>query len=429
MPMPRSVLLIITGSVASYKALELVRLLRAQDVAVTGILTRGGAQFITPLAVSALTGTKTYGDLFSLTDEIEMGHIQLSRSADMVLVAPASADILAKMAAGIADDLATTALLATNKPVIVAPAMNHKMWNHAATQRNITQLKADGVAVIEPTEGDMACGEFGVGRMAEPVDIVKFLATDATLAACHTREGGNPESRARGAVPAFTGMTKLSGLPLAGKHAIVTSGPTVEAIDPVRYLGNHSSGKQGHAIAAALVAAGARVTLVSGSVTLATPEGVTAVHTKNAARMLAAVEGALPGDIFVAAAAVADWRLAEPSLQKLKKKSGANKLTLELVPTVDILATIARAQNRPELVIGFAAETEKLLEHAREKRKAKGCDWLLANEVKDGAVFGADENSVTLITNTGEQSWPRMSKQAVADKLVEEIAAHFAPAQ
>ncbi len=427
MAMPRSVLLIVTGSVASYKALELVRLLRGQDVAVTAILTKGGAQFITPLAVSSLTGTKTYDDLFSLTDEVEMGHIELSRSADVVLVAPASADILAKMASGIADDLATTALLATNKPVIVAPAMNHKMWSHAATQRNIAQLKADGVAVIEPTEGEMACGEFGVGRMAEPAEIVKFLSAPPT----HSREANPLPSKARPVkeIPAFAGMTNIfnGGVkPLAGKHAIVTSGPTVEAIDPVRYLGNHSSGKQGHAIAAALAAAGARVTLVSGSVPLATPEGVTAVHTKDAASMLAAVERSLPADIFVAAAAVADWRLAEPSLQKLKKKTSSAKLTLELVPTVDILATIAHAKQRPALVIGFAAETEKMLEHARAKREAKGCDWLLANAVSGGEVFGADTNTVTFITEAGEDAWPRMSKQAVAEKLVENITAHFA---
>lgn len=432
MPMPRSVLLIITGSVASYKALELVRLLRAQDVAVTAILTKGGAQFITPLAVSSLTGTKTYDNLFSLTDEVEMGHIELSRSAEVVLVAPASADILAKMAGGIADDLATTALLATNKLVIVAPAMNHKMWSHPATQRNITQLKADGIRFIDPTEGEMACGEYGGGRMAEPTVIVEFLSN---LSPCHSRESGNPttnKARSVKEIPAFAGMTNMFGggaKPLAGKHAIVTSGPTVEAIDPVRYLGNHSSGKQGHAIAAALAAAGARVTLVSGSVPLATPEGVTAIHTKDAASMLAAVERSLPADIFVAAAAVADWRLAEPSLQKLKKKSSSAKLTLELVPTVDILATIAHAKQRPALVIGFAAETEKMLEHARAKREAKGCDWLLANAVSGGEVFGADTNTVTLITEDAEDAWPRMSKQAVAQKLVDHITAHFAPSK
>jgi phosphopantothenoylcysteine decarboxylase/phosphopantothenate--cysteine ligase len=395
---PKSVLLIITGSVASYKSLELIRLLRARNVTVTAILTRGGAQFITPLAVSSLTGTKTYSDLFSLTDEVEMGHIELSRVADMVLVAPASADILAKMAAGIADDLASTALLATNKPVVVAPAMNHKMWSHAATKRNVAQLKADGIRVIEPTEGDMACGEHGVGRMAEPAAIIDFLSG--------TRSGA-----------------------LAGKHAIVTSGATMEAIDPVRYLGNHSSGKQGHAIAAALAAQGARVTLISGNSTEAAPAGVTTLRATDAEAMLAAVTKALPADIFVGAAAVADWKLAKPATQKLKKKSAKDKLTLELTPTVDVLASIATHKKRPSLVIGFAAETEKLLEHARAKRKTKSCDWMLANHVANGAVFGAEDNKVTLVTGRGEEAWKAMSKQEVAKKLVQKITEHFASAK
>ena len=392
----RSVLLIITGSVASYKSLELIRLLRTQGVAVTAILTRGGAQFITPLAVSSLTGTKTYDDLFSLTDEVAMGHIELSRIADVVLVAPASADILAKMAAGLADDLATTALLATNKPVIVAPAMNHKMWSHPATQRNIAQLKRDGIAVIDPTEGEMACGEFGVGRMAEPAAMVEFLMP---------RSGQNS-----------TGS-------LVGKHAIVTSGPTAEAIDPVRYLGNRSSGKQGHAVAAALAVAGATVTLISGPVALPDPAGVTVVRVQDADAMLAAVDRALPADIFVGAAAVADWRLATPSAQKIKKKSVS--LTLELVPTVDVLAAVCKSKKRPALVVGFAAETEQLLENARTKRKAKGCDWLVANDASGGAVFGADENTVTLLTPTGEHAWKPMRKEDVATKLVAQMAVHF----
>ena len=395
MALPRSVLLIITGSVAAYKSLELIRLLKARGVAVTTILSKGGAKFVTPLAVSSLTGTKTYDDLFSLTDEVEMGHIELSRVADVILVAPASANIIAKMTAGIADDLATTALLATNKPVIIAPAMNHKMWHHAATQRNLTQLKKDGVRVIEPTEGDMACGEFGIGRLAEPADIIKALE--------QFRSGA-----------------------LSGKRAIVTSGPTAEAIDPVRYLGNHSSGKQGHAIAVALAAAGADVTLISGPTQLADPASVTTVHVSDADAMLKEVERALPADIFVGAAAVADWKMAKPSLNKLKKKSSNAKLTLDLVPTVDVLASVSRHKKRPKLVIGFAAETEKLLDHARTKLKAKGCDWLVANEVKNGAVFGADENAVTVLTATNAENWPRQSKDAVAAKLVEKISRHFA---
>ncbi len=400
MALPRSVLLIITGSIASYKALELIRLLRGAGVAVTAILTKGGAQFITPLAVSSLTGTKTYSDLFSLTDEIEMGHIELSRIADLVLVAPASADIIAKMATGIADDLATTALLATDKPVVIAPAMNHKMWSHAATQRNVAQLTRDGVTLIPPTEGDMACGEFGVGRMAEPAAIVEALA----------------QMR----------VSPATGASLQGKRVIVTSGPTVEAIDPVRYLGNRSSGKQGHAIAAALAAAGAEVVMVSGSVNIPDPKNVKTIHTSSADGMLKAVEAALPADIFIAAAAVADWRLAEPAKQKLKKKSASDKLTLELVPTVDILASVAKHKQRPSLVIGFAAETEKLLEHARAKRLAKNCDWLIANEVGLGRVFGAEDNTVTLITPTSEEQWPLASKTDIATRLARKIAEHFA---
>lgn len=400
MAFPRSVLLIISGSVAAYKSLELIRLLRAKDVVVTAILTNGGAQFITPLAVSSLTGTPTYTDLFSLTDEVAMGHIELSRVADLVLVAPASADILAKMTAGLADDLATTALLATNKPVIVAPAMNHKMWSHKATERNVAQLLADGVQLIAPTAGDMACGEVGVGRMAEPAAIMEFLSR------------------------AFTGEREQ---PLRGKRAIVTSGPTVEAIDPVRYLGNRSSGKQGHAIAEALAAAGAEVTLISGSVTIPDPKGVQhMIHTGNAEAMLAAVESALPADIFIAAAAVADWRLARPSEQKLKKKSAEARLTLELVPTVDILAHVGTSKQRPQLVVGFAAETEKLLEHARAKRLKKGCDWLIANEVSHGRVFGADDNTVTLLTDSSEETWPLASKHDIATRLVGKISAYFA---
>lgn len=403
MALPRSVLLIITGSVAAYKSLELIRLLRAENVAVTAILTKGGAKFITPLAVSSLTGSKTYDDLWSLTDEVEMGHIELSRSADMVLVAPASADIIAKMAAGIADDLATTALLATNKPVIVAPAMNHKMWSHPATRRNVAQLSADGIALIEPTEGAMACGEYGVGRMTEPTAIVAFLNRH----------------------PAIASTNRDEGLPLAGRHAIVTSGPTIEAIDPVRYLGNRSSGKQGHAIAAALVAAGARVTLIHGDTNLPVPAGVTAMHATTADAMLAAAEAQLPADIFVGAAAVADWRPAHTSPQKLKKQHMLDTLTLEFVPTVDVLATVAQHKNRPALVVGFAAETENLLTNARAKRVKKHCDWLLANEAS-GAVFGADDNEILFVSERGEEQWPRMPKPAVAAQLVSKISQYFA---
>jgi phosphopantothenoylcysteine decarboxylase/phosphopantothenate--cysteine ligase len=393
MALPRSVLLIITGSVAAYKSLELIRLLKARGVAVTSILSKGGAKFITPLAVSSLTGTKTYDDLFSLTDEVEMGHIELSRVADVILVAPASANIMAKMAGGIADDLATTALLATNKPVIIAPAMNHKMWHHAATQRNLAQLKKDGVRVIEPTEGDMACGEFGMGRLAEPADIIKALE--------QFRSGA-----------------------LSGKRAIVTSGPTQEAIDPVRYIGNRSSGKQGHAIAEALANAGADVTLIHGPVLLPTPHGVTAIEAHHADAMLAAVEAALPADIFVGAAAVADWRPATTASQKLKKQNMLDTLTLEFVPTLDVLGSVAQHKNRPTLVIGFAAETDQVAVNARAKRLRKQCDWLLANDVST-AVFGADDNEVLVISAEGEETWKRQSKADIAAKLVEKIVHHF----
>lgn len=395
MTLPNSILLIISGSVSAYKSLELIRLLKTEGVTVTTILTRGGAQFVTPLAVSSLTGTKTYDDMFSLTDEVEMGHIQLSRIADVVLVAPASADLLAKMAHGIADDLGSTALLATNKPVIVAPAMNHKMWHHAATQRNIAQLKADGIRVIEPTEGDMACGEYGIGRLAEPKDIVEAL---------------RGEGRRDGA--------------LSGKRAIVTSGPTHEPIDPVRFLGNRSSGKQGHAIAAALANAGADVTLVSGPTQLAAPAGVQLVSVTTGAEMLRAVEAALPADILVGAAAVADWKPSSVSEQKIKKQNKLDTLQLEFLPTDDILASIAQHAERPGLVIGFAAETENVPTNAKAKRLTKGADWILANDVSQN-VFGAEENEILLITAECEEAWPRMSKKAVAAKLVEAITERF----
>ncbi len=417
MALPRSVLLIITGSVAAYKSLELIRLLRADSVTVTAILTKGGAKFITPLAVSALTGTKTYDDLFSLMDEVEMGHIQLSRLADMVLVAPASADVLAKMAAGIADDLATTALLATNKPVMIAPAMNHKMWSHAATRRNIAQLMADGIQLIAPTEGDMACGEFGVGRMAEPAAIMEFLSHHPGFTP------GSPYTEAR--LQGIPAQGRDDSLSLKGKRAIVTSGPTIESIDPVRYLGNRSSGKQGHAIAAALRDAGAEVTLICGHLSIPDPQGVHVIRIDNAESMLAAAAAALPADIFVGAAAVADWRPTIAAPQKIKKQAALDILSLEFLPTVDVLASIAQHPQRPTLVVGFAAETENLLVNARAKRLRKGCDWLVANEVGHDRGFGADSNSVTLITDAVEEAWPLTSKHIIATRLVSKISDYF----
>jgi len=392
----RRLLLVIAGGIAAYKALELVRLLKKEGAEVRAVLTAAGAEFVTPLSLQALTEEKVYMDLFSLTDESEMGHIQLSRAADLLVVVPASADILAKMAAGLAGDLATTLLLATDKPVLVAPAMNVRMWTHAATVANIATLKARGVSVVEPDEGPMACGEFGPGRLAEPPVILEAI-------------------RARLAPDAG---------PLAGRHALVTSGPTHEPIDPVRYIANRSSGRQGHALAAALAALGARVTLVSGPVAIPAPAGVALVRVETAEEMLAACEAALPADIAVFAAAVADWRVADQSGTKLKKLPGAEVPSLNLVPNPDILAAVARrSKGRPDLVVGFAAETDHVVEHAVAKRVRKGCDWLVANDVSEAAgVMGGAENEIHLITATGVEDWPRLPKEAVAARLAARIA-------
>ncbi len=392
----KRVLLIVPGGIAAFKMPELIRLLRGRDCAVSCVLTRAGAQFVTPLTLQALTESKVYSDLFSLTDENEMGHIQLSRSADLVVVAPATANILAKMAAGIADDLATTLLLATDKPVLAAPAMNVRMWLHAATQANMALLAARGVLVVGPDDGAMACNEFGPGRMAEPQAIV--AAIEALL------------------VPAR---------PLAGKHALVTSGPTHEPIDPVRYLANRSSGRQGHAIAAALAALGARVTLVSGPVGVPDPPGVTVRHIETAQQMLAACQAALPAEIAVCAAAVADWRVASAAAGKIKKVPGAAPPALQLVPNPDILATLAApGPRRPRLVVGFAAETDDLLANAQAKRARKGCDWIVANDVSpETGIMGGTENAVHLITAEGMEDWPRLAKHAVAQRLAARIAA------
>lgn len=392
------VLLIVSGGIAAFKSLELVRLLRKSGHAVTAVLTEGGAQFVTPLSLQALTEEKVYSALWSLTDESEMGHIQLSRSADLVVVAPASADILAKMAAGLAGDLASTVLLATDKPVLVAPAMNVRMWQHAATMANMATLQSRGVAVIGPDEGVMACNEFGPGRLAEPPVILR--AIEAMLA------------------PAGV---------LAGKHALVTSGPTHEPIDPVRYIANRSSGQQGHAIAAALARLGATVTLVSGPVSVPDPAGVTMRRVETAAEMLAACEAALPADVAVFAAAVADWRVAESSAQKIKK-SGADGPALTLIPNADILALLSQpGPRRPRLVIGFAAETERVVEHAMAKRARKGCDWIVANDVSPATgIMGGAANEVQVISESGAEAWPMMSKVAVAERLAGRIAAALA---
>lgn len=398
----KRVLLIVGGGIAAYKALGLVRLLRKADAAVTPVLTRAGEAFVTPLSLSTLAGSRLFTDLFSLTDEAEIGHIELSRSADLIVVAPATADLMAKMAAGLADDLATTLLLATDTPVLVAPAMNVRMWQHPATQRNLATLRADGIAVVGPDEGEMACHEYGPGRMAEPEAILAAIA--AALAA------GSP---LRG--PAMAG-------PLAGRHVLVTSGPTHEPIDPVRYLANRSSGAQGSAIGAALRDLGARVSFITGPATVPPPAGVEVTPVETAEEMLAAVRAALPADAAVMAAAVADWRPERAAGHKLKK-GGGGPPALALAENPDILATVAKGSPRPRLVVGFAAETEDIAGNARQKRLRKGCDWILANDVSPGTgIMGGAENAVTLITGAGAESWPRMGKEEVARRLARRIA-------
>jgi phosphopantothenoylcysteine decarboxylase / phosphopantothenate---cysteine ligase len=417
----KRILLIVAGGIAAYKALELIRLLRKEGAAVSCVLTAGGAQFVTPLSLQALSEERVYTDLFSLTDESEMGHIQLSRAADLVVVVPASADILARMAAGLASDLATTLLLATDKAVLVAPAMNVRMWGHPATLANMGALKARGIAVVEPEEGAMACGEWGPGRLAEPPVILAHIV--AMLARA-------PQSLApQSLVPqslAPQSLAPQSSTPesLAGLHILVTSGPTHEPIDPVRYIANRSSGRQGHAIAAAMAALGAHVTLVSGPVTIPDPPGVRTLHVETAEQMLAACRAALPAEAAICVAAVADWRVAVPSTGKIKKLSGADVPRLELVPNPDILAALsAPGEARPRLVVGFAAETDDLMAHAAEKRRRKGCDWLVANDVSEaGGAMGGVENEVHLITAEGVENWPRMAKEAVAARLAARVA-------
>ncbi len=394
----KRILLIIAGGIAAYKSLDLIRRLRERGATVRCILTRAGAEFVTPLSVSALSEQTVHGDLFSLTDENEMGHIRLSREADLVVVAPATANIMAKMANGIADDLATTALLATDKIVMAVPAMNVRMWEHAATRANMEILMARGVLFAGPVDGAMACGEFGAGRMLDPLDIVTAIETHFA-----------------------------TGAPLSGKRALVTSGPTLEAIDPVRYIANRSSGKQGHAIAAAFARAGAATTLVTGPTMQIDPPGVSVVHIESARAMLEACRNALPAHVAVCAAAVSDWRPETPSDNKIKKNGGGAP-ALTLVENPDILASLAKTDNaRPALVIGFAAETENVAANATAKRLKKGCDWILANDVSTGSgTFGGDENQIHFVTETNIEDWPRMSKEDVAARLVDQIARHFA---
>lgn len=390
----KKILLIIGGGIAAYKTLELIRRLRERGAEVTPVLTRAAEEFVTPLSVSALAGQKVYRDLFDLTDEAEMGHIQLSRAADLVVVAPATADLMGKMAAGLANDLASTLLMATDKRVLLAPAMNVRMWTHPATRRNRDRLAGDGVLFAGPNDGDMACGEFGPGRMSEPLEIVAAIGT------------------------------AFGAGPLAGRHVVVTSGPTHEPIDPVRYIANRSSGAQGSALAAALRDLGARVTFVTGPASVPAPQGVEVVAIETAAQMLAAVEAALPADAAVFAAAVADWRVANAAQQKMKKDGSGQAPALEFAENPDILARIsAMKTGRPELVVGFAAETHDVIAHASAKRARKGCDWIVANDVSPATgIMGGAENAVTLIDGNGAESWPRMGKDEVARRLAARIA-------
>ncbi len=391
------ILLIVGGGIAAYKACELVRLIRKAGASVRCVLTEGGAHFVTPMTLAALSEQQVHTSLWDLKDEAEMGHIQLSRQADLVVVCPATADLLARMAAGVADDLATTLLLATDKPVLAAPAMNVRMWQHAATRRNVATLRADGVTVLEPDEGAMACGEYGPGRLPDPAAIAS--AIERAL-------GGHG--------------------PLAGRHAIVTAGPTHEPIDPVRYIANRSSGKQGFAIAGTLAALGARVSLVAGPVALPTPPGVTRIDVETAREMAAAVDAALPADLAVMVAAVADWRAAADAGQKIKKKPGTAPPPLVLAENPDILATLSTDPRRPTLVVGFAAETENVVANAQAKRLRKGCDWIVANDVSGGVMGGAD-NAVHLITATGLESWENLPKADVAARLAARIADALGP--
>ena len=396
----KRILLIIGGGISAYKTPELIRLLDKKNIATRVILTAAGSQFVTALTLASLTRDNVHTELFDLTSEAKMGHIELSRSADLIVVAPATADLIAKAAHGLANDLASTALLATDKPILMVPAMNVRMWDHPAVQRNMVTLKQDGVLCVGPDQGAMACGEYGLGRMAEPADIVA-------------------------AIEAFY-QTPTQAQPLTGRHAIVTAGPTLEAIDPVRFLSNRSSGKQGYAIAAALVQAGARVTLISGPTALTDPAGVEMTRVESADQMLAACQSALPADIFIGVAAVADWRPQIAALHKLKLKGEDGAPNLELVENPDILSTIASLDhNRPALVIGFAAETQNLEAFGQAKRLKKKCDWIVANDVS-GDVMGGNHNAATLITATQNLVWAKATKEEIAIKLVAEIVEFLA---
>lgn len=422
----KSILLIVTGGIAAYKALELVRLLKRQGISVRAVMTKSATEFVTPLSMGVMTEDQVYGHMFDLKEESEIGHIQLSRQADLIVICPATANILAKMAAGICDDLATTILLATDKPVLAVPAMNVRMWNHPATQRNLAQLRSDGVHIMNPDEGAMACGEFGPGRLPEPPVVAEQICAmlghgfDAALTT-----GRSPTTTASASpLAAQPDFTDGDHRPLFGKRILVTAGPTHEAIDPVRYIANRSSGRQGFAIAAAAADLGAEVILIAGPVVLATPPGVLRIDVETALEMQAEVSKALPVDAAIMVAAVADWRAVQAPDQKIKKDHGG-LAALALTENPDILAGLASDPQRPKLLIGFAAETEKIVEHAQAKLAKKGCDWIVANDVS-GDVMGGDTNAFHIVTEYGVESWPESAKDVIARKLMEKVADELA---
>jgi len=406
----KRILLIVSGGIAAYKSLELVRLLRKEGISVRAVMTQSAQEFVTPLSLGVLTEDHVYGNMFDLKEEREIGHIQLSREADLIVICPATANILAKMAGGIADDLATTILLATDKPVLAVPAMNVRMWEHVATRRNIAQLEHDGIHIMEPDSGAMACGEWGEGRLPEPAAIMEGIK----------RLLANPNP-----VDPLAGQPDFAApAPLGGKHILITAGPTHEPIDPVRYIANRSSGKQGFAIARAAAEAGARVTLIAGPVNLETPRGVTRIDVQTARDMLAATQSALPADAAIMVAAVADWRTASEAGQKIKKDGSGTPEPLPLTENPDILATLAKSDKRPQLLIGFAAETENIVDHAKAKLARKGCDMIVANDVS-GDVMGGSHNRVHLVSGDAAESWDNLPKDEVANRLVEHIAARL----
>jgi phosphopantothenoylcysteine decarboxylase/phosphopantothenate--cysteine ligase len=422
----KRVLLIVSGGIAAYKALELVRLLKRQGVAVRAVMTKSAAEFVTPLSMGVMTEDQVYGDMFDLKEEREIGHIQLSRQADLVVICPATANILAKMAAGIADDLATTILLATDKPVLAVPAMNVRMWNHPATQRNLAQLRADGVHIMNPDEGAMACGEFGPGRLPEPPAVAEQICSMLGVPFNTQLASGRSPTTMPSATPltAQPDFADVEHRPLFGKRVLVTAGPTHEAIDPVRYIANRSSGRQGFAIAAAAADLGAEVILIAGPVHLPTPPGVLRIDVETALEMQAEVENALPVDAAIMVAAVADWRAAQAPEQKIKKDGNAIP-PLALTENPDILASLAIHKQRPKLVIGFAAETENIIAHAQAKLAKKGCDWIVANDVS-GDVMGGENNAFHIVTKAGVDSWLESPKDVIARKLMEKVANELA---